>query len=103
MWGRDGVRSPVDGALNGALALGRREVRDSATDARHGGVPASAKMVSTRQRKIGENVPCVVNLTGVQLDLDNLPALRVAKVGEITSRTSASGTGGGAGQGTRTA
>ena len=75
MWGIDGVRSPVDGALNGALALGRREVRDGATDARHGRVPASAKMVSTRQRKDGEYVPCVVDLTGVQLDLDNLPAL----------------------------
>lgn len=44
-------RLPVDGAFDGALALRRGEVRDCATDTRHGWVPAN--VVSVINTKYG--------------------------------------------------
>lgn len=45
-------RLPVDGAFDGALALRRGEVRDCATDTRHGWVPANVVSVyEIRERR----------------------------------------------------
>ena len=75
-------RSPVDAALDDALARGcSGEVRDSATDARDGGIPewktrvGEHDLIRIRTRDAWDDIPCVVNLTRVELDLDNLTAL----------------------------
>ena len=88
----DRVRSPVDGALDGALALRRGEVRDCATNTRHGRVPVNAFGIRHLEQYIGdmarysrraragipircEYSPCVVDFAGLELDFNNLTAL----------------------------